>query len=155
MDRLRAAFHWKVVRKANFVLKGQLESCLVPQTCNAEQMRRIHTLCWEMLPQADRLITTKIQDKNRPWLKTGGGIVCSSNQCSENVWEEGHKFLLEAGYTCSSNSHEHHVSFNDSVFQQNRLQSQFYKVLRNRGIYINQPDTYFLQVLKDFFKVWI
>ena len=52
------------------------------------------------------------------------------------------------GYTCSSNSHKHHVSWSDSVFQQNRLQSQFYKVLRNRGIYINQPDTYFLQVQK-------
>ena len=49
------------------------------------------------------------------------------------------------GYTCSSSSHRHHRGLEDSVYQQDRLQGQFYRTLRNRGIYVNQPDTYFLQ----------
>ena len=45
------------------------------------------------------------------------------------------------GYSCSSTSHQHHSGQGDSVYQQDRLQGQFYRDLRNRGIYINQPDT--------------
>ena len=49
------------------------------------------------------------------------------------------------GYSCSSTSHRHHAGLGDSVYQQDRLQGEFYRTLRNRDIYINQPDTYFLQ----------
>ena len=50
------------------------------------------------------------------------------------------------GYTCSSEVHTHHQGLGDSVYQQNRLQSQFFKLLRSKQVYINQPDTYYLQV---------
>ena len=49
------------------------------------------------------------------------------------------------GYSCSSTSHRHHRGLEDSVYQQDRLQGELYRRLRNRGVYINQPDTYFLQ----------
>ena len=49
------------------------------------------------------------------------------------------------GYSCSSTSHQHHRGEGDSVFQQDRLQGEFYRMLRNRKVYVNQPDTYFLQ----------
>ena len=50
------------------------------------------------------------------------------------------------GYTCSSEVHSHHQGLGDSVYQQNRLQSQFFKLLRSKEVYINQPDVYYLQV---------
>ena len=50
------------------------------------------------------------------------------------------------GYTCKSQTHQHHHGLEDSVYQQNRLQSEFFKILRNRKIYINQPDIYYFQV---------
>ena len=50
------------------------------------------------------------------------------------------------GYTCKSSSHAHHRGLEDSVYQQNRLQSQFFRILRSRKIYINQPDIYYFQV---------
>ena len=49
------------------------------------------------------------------------------------------------GYTCSSTKHQHHQGEGDSIYHQNRLQGQFYRQLRERGVYINQPDTYYLQ----------
>ena len=50
------------------------------------------------------------------------------------------------GYSCSAPDHAHHAGQADSVFHQNRLQAELYKELRNRGVYINQPDTYYTQV---------
>ena len=50
------------------------------------------------------------------------------------------------GYSCSAPGHAHHAGQADSVFHQNRLQAELYKELRNRGVYINQPDTYYTQV---------
>ena len=49
------------------------------------------------------------------------------------------------GYPCNSTEHKHHKGVEDSVYQQNRLQGEYYKKLRNRGVYINQPDTYYMQ----------
>merc|ERR1719369_129615 len=49
------------------------------------------------------------------------------------------------GYLCNSTNHTHHKDVGDSVDQQNLLQGEFFKKLRNQGIYINQPDNYFYQ----------
>jgi hypothetical protein len=49
------------------------------------------------------------------------------------------------GYSCASTSHSHHRNNDDSVYQQNILQGNYFKILRERSIYINQPDYYFYQ----------
>ena len=49
------------------------------------------------------------------------------------------------GYTCSSTNHSHHSDQSDSVYRQNMLQGNFYNILRQKGMYINQPDNYFFQ----------
>ena len=49
------------------------------------------------------------------------------------------------GQTCSSTNHTHHNNYNDSVFQQNRLQTQFYHELKHTNIFVNTPDNYFFQ----------
>ena len=50
-----------------------------------------------------------------------------------------------SGYSCSSTQHKHHVDVTDSVFQQERLQGEFFTQLRKRNVYINQPDNFFYQ----------
>ena len=47
------------------------------------------------------------------------------------------------GQTCASDTHTHHTGYSDSVFWQNRLQSQFFADLRQLNVFINQPDDYF------------
>ena len=49
------------------------------------------------------------------------------------------------GYPCSSTNHSHHHGLDDSVYWQLKLQSQFYRILRDREVYINQPDDYYYQ----------
>ena len=49
------------------------------------------------------------------------------------------------GQTCASVTHTHHQGYSDSVFQQNRLQMQFYTGLKTLNVFINQPDNYFFQ----------
>lgn len=49
------------------------------------------------------------------------------------------------GYSCASTNHSHHRNKDDSVYQQNNLQGKYYKILRERSVYINQPDYYFYQ----------
>jgi hypothetical protein len=49
------------------------------------------------------------------------------------------------GYSCASTNHVHHRNNDDSIYQQNILQGNYYKVLRERSVYINQPDNYFYQ----------
>ena len=49
------------------------------------------------------------------------------------------------GQTCYAKNHTHHVNYNDSIFQQNRLQMEFYQELKLRNVFINQPDNYFFQ----------
>ena len=49
------------------------------------------------------------------------------------------------GYPCASKNHSHHRDVADSVYQQTLLQGQYFKALRERSIYINQPDDYFYQ----------
>jgi hypothetical protein len=50
-----------------------------------------------------------------------------------------------SGYTCYATNHSHHRDWRDSVYRQNKLQGAFYKQLRQRAVYVNQPDNYFYQ----------
>ena len=50
-----------------------------------------------------------------------------------------------AGHPCASGNHSYHRNLADSVYQNTRLQSKMYKILREQEIYINQPDRYFYQ----------
>ena len=49
------------------------------------------------------------------------------------------------GYSCASTTHSHHRNNDDSIYQQTILQGQYYKILRERSVYINQPDYYFYE----------
>jgi len=49
------------------------------------------------------------------------------------------------GGSCSSKNHSHHLQLSDSVYQQTQVQASWYAGLRERGVYINQPDDYFFQ----------
>ena len=48
------------------------------------------------------------------------------------------------GDTCSATNHPGHRGFADSLWVQWQAQSDLYKFCRARGIYVNQPDSYFL-----------
>lgn len=85
------------------------------------------------------------------------GSACFASGWYDHLQAQVHSFInltgismLETdgpygGGSCSSRNHTHHTGLNDSVYQQNRLQSKFFKSLRDRGIYVNQPDYYFFQ----------
>ena len=49
------------------------------------------------------------------------------------------------GYDCISETHEHHQDASDSVYRQTILQGKFFRELRQREMFINQPDNYFFQ----------
>ena len=49
------------------------------------------------------------------------------------------------GYSCYSTNHSYHHGHQDSVYKQQILQGQFFKILHEKGIYINQPDNFFYQ----------
>ena len=49
------------------------------------------------------------------------------------------------GGACASTNHSHHNGWEDSVYQQTRLQNELFRELRSLGIYVNQPDNYFFQ----------
>eukprot|EP00054_Salpingoeca_dolichothecata_P016400 m.96117 g.96117 ORF g.96117 m.96117 type:complete len:272 (+) comp21965_c0_seq1:1401-2216(+) len=49
------------------------------------------------------------------------------------------------GGICASTSHPHHHGLSDSVYRQNQLQAAFYRRMRERNVFINQPDNFFYQ----------
>ena len=49
------------------------------------------------------------------------------------------------GESCGSTTHEHHFGLEDSIYQQNKYQSQFYHEMRKLSVFVNQPDNYFFQ----------
>eukprot|EP01006_Ploeotia_vitrea_P056121 TRINITY_DN68068_c5_g1_i1.p1 TRINITY_DN68068_c5_g1~~TRINITY_DN68068_c5_g1_i1.p1 ORF type:complete len:737 (+),score=52.82 TRINITY_DN68068_c5_g1_i1:17-2227(+) len=49
------------------------------------------------------------------------------------------------GEPCKSTTHEHHHDWDDSIYEQTQFQSRFYEEMRNRSVFINQPDNYFFQ----------
>ena len=49
------------------------------------------------------------------------------------------------GGDCASHNHSHHIQESDAIYQQTQTQSKWYAGLRERNVYINQPDSYFFQ----------
>ena len=47
------------------------------------------------------------------------------------------------GYQCYATNHTHHLGAADSIYWNNIYQGRFFKALRERQVYINQPDNYF------------
>lgn len=55
-------------------------------------------------------------------------------------------FIMDGPYgggLCYSKEHAHHIDDEDSIYWQNRLQSQLMRDLKERNIFINQPDEFF------------
>ena len=48
-----------------------------------------------------------------------------------------------SGYSCSNTSHSHHKNAADSIQKQSRLMRATYTAMRNNGIHINAPDSWF------------
>jgi hypothetical protein len=49
------------------------------------------------------------------------------------------------GDECFSTTHDHHNDAGDSIYRQTQMQAQFYTAMRERNVFINQPDMYFYQ----------
>jgi len=49
------------------------------------------------------------------------------------------------GGACASTEHPHHENNEDSIYQQTLYQGEFFKELRKRNMFINQPDNFFYQ----------
>jgi hypothetical protein len=49
------------------------------------------------------------------------------------------------GDQCFSTTHDHHNDAGDSIYRQTQMQAQFYTAMRERNVFINQPDMYFYQ----------
>ncbi len=49
------------------------------------------------------------------------------------------------GCSCAATDHSHHRDNDDSIYQQTLLQGNYFKILREHSVYINQPDYYFYQ----------
>ena len=49
------------------------------------------------------------------------------------------------GYFCAATNHPHHIDKGDSVWRQWRMQADCYRWCRAHGVYVNQPDWYFLE----------
>ena len=47
------------------------------------------------------------------------------------------------GAHCSATNHSHHTSLEDSMYWQTRLMTEFYQLMRERGVSVNAPDRYF------------
>ena len=54
-------------------------------------------------------------------------------------------FLLHFRFPCAATNHPHHENSDDSIYKQNILQGKFFKALREKNVFINQPDLYFYQ----------
>eukprot|EP00697_Spironema_sp_BW2_P015561 gnl/Spiro4/6458_TR3313_c0_g1_i1.p1 gnl/Spiro4/6458_TR3313_c0_g1~~gnl/Spiro4/6458_TR3313_c0_g1_i1.p1 ORF type:complete len:759 (-),score=179.88 gnl/Spiro4/6458_TR3313_c0_g1_i1:82-2358(-) len=86
----------------------------------------------------------------------------TSNACFASGWYDKLNSLVEnfvqytglsmletdgpyGGESCASTNHSHHTGYDDSVYEQMQRQSSFFMQLRNLGMYVNQPDTFFYQ----------
>ncbi|XP_002157999.4 uncharacterized protein LOC100206309 isoform X1 [Hydra vulgaris] len=85
------------------------------------------------------------------------GNACLASKWYEQLYDMFMEFIDKTGLTmvetdgpyggnaCASKSHLHHVGYEDSVYKQTLLQGEFFKELRRRNMYINQPDDYWYQ----------
>jgi len=91
-----------------------------------------------------------------------GGAKFGNAPCLASEWGKGYleklKYFLEKtgfdllehdgpypGDYCASTSHAHHKGYEDSQWIQWNMTKQFYNWLREKDIYLNAPDFYFLQ----------
>ena len=91
------------------------------------------------------------------WMDVGGDGACIASGWYDYLLERVVNFIDNTnlsmvetdgpypGYTCSSETHSHHSGIDDSIYWQLKLQSKFYRILRGKEVYINQPDDYFYQ----------
>ena len=49
------------------------------------------------------------------------------------------------GGSCASTNHTYHKQLSDSIYMQTQTQARWYSGLRERSVYINQPDNFFFQ----------
>lgn len=49
------------------------------------------------------------------------------------------------GGACAATNHSHHTGLSDSVYMQTQFQANLYAALREKNVFINQPDNYFFQ----------
>ena len=47
------------------------------------------------------------------------------------------------GQSCYSTKHKYHLNADDSIFRQEYLQNKFFVDIKNKGVYIHQPDNYY------------
>lgn len=93
----------------------------------------------------------------KQWTAEGGDGACMASRWYDYLLERTLNFINRTGvtlvetdgpypgYECKSTNHSHHRGRDDSIYWQLKLQSEYYKVLRGKGIYIHQPDEYFYQ----------
>lgn len=106
----------------------------------------------------------RIDDENdvvNPETGQPGGAIFGNAPCLGSVWGIRYlanlrKFIRETGFDllehdgpypgdiCASSSHPGHTGLMDSQWEQWDLTVEFYKWLRETGVYLNAPDWYFL-----------
>ena len=103
----------------------------------------------------DLIVWTRIVKKE--WQAIGGDGACMASGWYDYLLGKVLSFIDKTGlsmvetdgpypgYVCKSTNHSHHNGEEDSMYWQLRLQSDFYRILREREVYINQPDEYFYQ----------
>ena len=82
---------------------------------------------------------------------------CLASRWGRNYLDTLASFMAEAGFGvfendgpfpgdfCNATNHLYHTGREDSVWKQWRAQSDLYRFCRSHGIYVNQPDGYFLE----------
>lgn len=115
--------------------------------------------CYSLL--ASRWISDEV-DVINPATGKRGGMTFGSSPCLSSDWgyEYFHKiktfvertgmmcFEHDGSYpgdVCASTSHSHHKGLNDSQWNQFHKITELYHWMREKGIYLNVPDFYFLQ----------
>jgi len=100
------------------------------------------------------------RDPGRGWAALDSGGHNTGNACFASGWEDFFQqavltfsaatgaSVLEsdgpyAGYACSNASHAHHSGAPNSVQIQSRRMARVYTALRNAGIHVNAPDSWF------------
>lgn len=110
------------------------------------------------------LASRRIDDENDVInVKTGktGGAIFGNSPCLGSVWGQNYfknlkQFIEGTGFrvlehdgnypgdACASTNHPGHVGYEDSQWKQWKVISEFYAWCRERDVFLNVPDTYFL-----------
>ncbi|MFH6602175.1 alpha-galactosidase [Maribacter algicola] len=97
------------------------------------------------------------KDTGRPGGAKFLNAPCLASQWGKDYFEKLRYFLDKTGFDllehdgpypgdyCASTTHTHHKGYEDSQWVQWNMTKQFYNWLREKDIYLNAPDFYFLQ----------